>query len=300
VQHAEGQLIIRRAPHNAISDSASKGIAREYQMLHALKGRAPVPEVVGFCADSGVLGGAFIVMECVDGVSITTTLPEDYPGTPATLNRIGEELVDALATIHNLEWQSLGLNRPAPPADYLRIQIERWIKARAADPVRDLPLMRAVGEELLRRLPPAPRSTVLHGDYHLDNTLFRRNEPTLAAVIDWELASVGDPLADLGLVLGFWGPRRVDPPGFGFVQRVSCRPGLITRHELARRWSNATGIGIEDWPYYCAYALWRLAAIVEGAFALQAAGKVDSDYARDLEMTVPRLLAEADILLRTA
>jgi aminoglycoside phosphotransferase (APT) family kinase protein len=296
LEHSKGRLIVRRAPPNAISASASKGIVREYQMLKALHGRAPVPEVLGFCADPGILGGAFIVMQCIDGVSITTALPDRYPDTPATLNRIGAELIDALAAIHNVDWRSLPLNRSPPPPDYLRLQIERWLKTRASAPVRALPLMHDVGAALLRRLPPPARSSIVHGDFHLDNTLFRSEEPRLAAVIDWELASIADPLADLGLALAFWGPRPVDPPGFAFVQKVSRRPGIVSRVDLAERWSRATGVGIDHLQFYCAYSLWRLAAIVEGAYALQVQGRVESEYSRSLEHDVPRLLQEAAIL----
>ncbi len=300
LRHSGGTLIVRRAPTNAISDSASKGIAREYQMLNALKGRAPVPDVIGFCADPGILGGPFIVMQCIDGVSITTTLPDLYADTDATLNTIGEELIDALAAIHNVDWQALPLNRPAPPPGYLKLQIERWMKIRGSAPLRDLPLMQAVGAALLRQLPLPPRSSIIHGDFHLDNTLFARDQPRLAAVIDWELASLGDPLADLGLALAFWGPRRVERPGFAFVQAVSQRPGLVSRTDLAARWSRATGIDAESQQFYCAYALWRLAAIVEGAHELQVQGRVDSEYARGLAYDVPRLLEEAAVLIDLA
>ena len=300
LRHSGGTLIVRRAPTNAISDSASKGIAREYQMLSALKGRVPVPDVMGFCTDPGILGDPFIVMQCIDGVSITTTLPNLYADTAATLNTIGEELIDALAAIHNVEWQALPLNRSASPPSYLKLQIERWMQVRGVAPLRDLPLMQAIGTVLLRQLPPPQRSSIIHGDFHLDNTLFARDKARLAAVIDWELASLGDPLSDLGLALAFWGPRRVEPPGFAFVQAVSRRPGLLSRTDLATRWSRATGIGAESLQFYCAYALWRLAAIVEGAHELQVRGRVNSEYARGLAYDVPRLLEEAALLIGLA
>jgi aminoglycoside phosphotransferase (APT) family kinase protein len=134
----------------------------------------------------------------------------------------------------------------------------------------------------------------MHGDFHLDNTLFRRDAPTLAAIIDWELSTVGDPLSDLGLMLAFWGPRQVDPPGFSFVQAVTRgAPGLVTREALAARWSRITGIDVDDLDYYLVFALWRLASIVEGAYVLYRKGLVTDDYSRNLEHDVPALLLES-------
>ena len=135
---------------------------------------------------------------------------------------------------------------------------------------------------------------MVHGDYHLDNTLCRRDRPELAAVIDWELSSIGDPLTDLGLLLMFWGPRATDPPGFPHVQAVSRREGTLSRRELAARWARATGRSLDHIDYYLCFAFWRLAAIVEGAYELYTQGKVNSDYARGLAQDVPALLAEAE------
>ena len=291
-----GEFVLRRPPDNAISESAASGVRREHRMLTALAGHAPVPRVIAFCDDRTVIGQPFIVTERVEGVSITTTLPPAYPADTGTLARIGEELVDALATIHSADWASLGLARPATADGYVRSQVERWLATRSSDAVRDLPLVRAIGRWLLANLPHAPPTRITHGDYHLDNTLFSANEPRLAAVIDWELSTIGDPLTDLGLMLTFWGARPVNPPGFAFVQAVTRRPGVLTREALAQRWSTRTGIPIDDLRFYLVFACWRLAVIVEGAYVLYCEGRVADSYSRDLGEDVPRLLTEAALL----
>jgi aminoglycoside phosphotransferase (APT) family kinase protein len=227
-------------------------------------------------------------------VAITGELPPAYANDAPTLNRLGEELVDAIAAVHALDWRTLGIEGPANPSGYVHKQVERWLKVRAEDAVRDLPLIAEIGRWLLARLPTAPRAAVMHGDFHLDNTLFRRDAPVLAAIIDWELATIGDPLTDLALMLAFWGPRRVDPPGFAFVQQVTRSvPGLVSREALAARWSSATGIDAGELDYYLVFALWRLASIVEGAYVLYRKGLVADVYSRNLEHDVPALLLEA-------
>jgi aminoglycoside phosphotransferase (APT) family kinase protein len=209
------------------------------------------------------------------------------------LDRLGHELTDAIAEVHRLDWRGLGMRAPDPASDYLAREIDRWLQVRAAARVRDLPLVEELGAWLRRNKPRRTHEALIHGDYHLDNTLFARDEPRLAAIIDWELSTVGDPVADLALMLMFWGPRTLDPPGFAFVQAVSRRAGVVAREALAHRWSIATGIDIENLDYYLAFAFWRLASIVEGAYVLRVRGLVDSEYSRKLEYDVPALLEEA-------
>ena len=157
--------------------------------------------------------------------------------------------------------------------------------------------MEELGRWLLARLPAGRPVGITHGGFHLDNTLFRHARPALAAIIDWELATVGDPLTDLGLMLAFWGPRRVESPGFDFVQRVTRDiPAAPAREELAVRWSRASGISVDDLDYYIVFALWRLASIVEGAWVLNRRGVVTDDYSRRLEHDVPNLLLEAAVI----
>ena len=181
------------------------------------------------------------------------------------------------------------------PEAFLQRQIDRWTGVRASASVRELPAIDALAAWLSGNLPADGPVGIVHGDYHLDNTLCGRDRPELLAVIDWEMATIGDPLTDLGLLLMFWGPRAVDPPGFPHVQAVSRVPGVISRRELAARWAAATGIATDRLDFYLCFAFWRLAAIVEGAYVLYRQGKVDTAYARALEHDVPALLREAEL-----
>lgn len=293
VSSASGPMIIRRAPPATISPKAGQGIRREHQILHAIGDKAPVPKALGFCDDPEILGSVFAVTSFVPGVSITTALPAAYDNTPATITTMGNELIDALAAIHNVEWQKLSLETFGRPENFLQRQIERWLKIRADSSIRDLPLIEELGRWLLDNLPGEAASTIVHGDYHLDNTLFHEDRPKLSAVIDWELSTIGDPMTDLGLVLMFWGPRATDSPAFPWVQQVSRLNGAVPRRDLAARWSAATGISSGRLNYYMCFAFWRLAAIVEGAYILHLKGLATSDYARRLEADVPGLLKEA-------
>tara|TARA_R110001592_G_scaffold363372_2_gene686174 strand:- start:36290 stop:37303 length:1014 start_codon:yes stop_codon:yes gene_type:complete len=292
VETDRGKLVLRTPPADTISPSAHRGVEREARIMAALQGHAPVPEVLGWCGESEVIGRPFALIEYIDGLSITAQLPDAYDGVSA-VNALGEQLVDALAAIAIAPWQELELADFGNPENFLQRQIERWMKLRSKGGVRELPQVAALGQWLLDNVPESAPVGIVHGDYHLDNTLCSAARPDLLAVIDWEMATIGDPLTDLGLFLMFWGPRAVDPPGFAHVQGVTRRQGVASRRELAARWSNATGIPVDNLDYYMCYAFWRLAAIVEGAYELYVAGTVDTPYAKGLKYDVPALLEEA-------
>jgi aminoglycoside phosphotransferase (APT) family kinase protein len=294
------RLVLRRPPADTISPSAARGVSREFRVLSAVHGSAPVPEPVALCEDASVIGAPFVLVEAIDGVSITDTLPDSYIDRDTTLSAIGTGLVDALAAIHNVEWRAAGLDDFGRPENWVARQIERWRGIRADATARELPLVEELGAWFADTVPAQTEPAIVHGDYHLDNTLFAPDEPRLAAVIDWELSTIGEPMADVGLVLAFWGPRDPSPAGFEFVQAVSRSTTRPDRRDLADRWATTTGRSVENLDWFCAFSLWRLAAIVEGAWVLQAAGKIDSPYARSLEADVPRLLQEAATFARHA
>jgi len=290
----DGRLVLRTPPENAVSAKAHRGIEREGRVLRALSGRARVPGFVAWCEDPTVLGRPFLVVRHVDGVAITDTLPASYDDTAESVNRLGEDLVDELALVHTLPWATLGLEGFGRPEGFLERQVTRWREVRRSDQVRELPQLETLADWLLAEKPADHPGALTHGDYHLDNTLSLPDRPGLAAIIDWELATIGDPLSDLALLLMFWGDqRRSNPPGFPHIQQVSRRTGVHSRRELAERWSRQSGMALDNLDYYLCFAFWRLAAIVEGAYVLYRRGKVDTAYARGIEQDVPALLAEA-------
>ena len=293
IETDQGPLVLRTPPPDTISPKAHRGVERESIVMRALQGHVAVPQVLAWCDDASIIGRPFALVEHIDGISITDRLPDAYAGAEAVDN-LGEQLVDALAAIATAPWQELGLAQLGNPENFLRRQIERWLEIRQQSAVRDLPLLDKLGRWLLANIPAEGPVGVVHGDYHLDNTLCAASAPQLLAVIDWEMATIGDPLTDLGLFLMFWGPRTEDPPGFAHVQSVTRLPGVVSRRALADRWSQATGISIASLEFYLCFAFWRLAAIVEGAWGLYVEGKVDTPYARNLEYDVPTLLREAD------
>lgn len=297
VEHRTGRCVLRRPPTNSISPLAARGVRREFDVLSTLSGAVPAPRPMAFCDDPAIIGVPFALFSFLPGVAITTHLPDSYLEDAGAVSRIGEALVDALATLHRVEPAAPGLPGGAADDGFLTRQIQRWVGIRRSDTVRDLPLLETLADVLTERQPRHGQRAVLHGDYHLDNTLFFEDRPVLSGIIDWELATVGDPLCDLGLVLAFWGPRLVQPAGFDFVQQVSRSEDPDAAERLAQRWALASGRDVTDLGYYRGFALWRLAAMVEGAYVLSFRGRDDRPYARRLKHDVPQLLEEAAVHL---
>ena len=288
--------VVRTPPANDISPTSARGIQREAQVLQAIAGfEVRAPAVLAWCDDASVIGRSFLVQEFIDGRALTDTLPDSYPDTVDTVNRLGCDLIDQLAVLHSVPTDLPALAKLGRPERFVERQIERWLAVRREHEVRDLPALFALGEWLGAQVPEAGLPAVIHGDYHLDNTLASPHEPEILAIIDWELATVGDPYIDVALMLMFWGEYRTQqPPAFTALQSVSRRSGVISRRELAGRWSASVGRPLHHMNFYMALAFWRLAAIIEGAYGLFLAGQLTTDYARGLEYDVPALLAEAE------
>ncbi|PXY36223.1 phosphotransferase family protein [Prauserella flavalba] len=289
---ADTEYVLRRPPRHALSASAHS-VAREHRLLAALEHTAvAAPRPVALCDDAGVPMAPFLVMEHVPGaVSITSELPEAYRGHPDALTRLADEVVDVLAAIHLADWRAAGLGDFGRPANFLERQVPRWYRQWEGIARRPLPMLPRVARWLEENRPDEGPPALLHGDFHLDNCLFSVDEPRLLAVIDWELATIGDPLLDLGLLLAFWGER--PRPGMPAIQAVSRLPGAPTREHLLARYRDAVGRPVENIGYYVCLALFKLAAIVEAAYSQYLAGELDTPYAAALEHDVPALLDEA-------
>ena len=287
--------VVRTPPADDISPTSARGIQREAQILRAIEDYpVKAPRVLAWCEDESVIGRPFLVQEWVDCVALTDALPTTYVDSAESVNRLGEDLIDQLAALHAVPTDLQALQGLGRPERFVERQIERWLGVRREHAVRDLPELFSLGEWLERNAPTASPPAVIHGDYHLDNTLASKDKPEILAIIDWELATVGDCYMDVALMLMFWGNYRTqEPPAFSALQAVSRRAGVVSRRELAGRWAESLGRPLNHMNFYMALAFWRLAAIIEGAYGLHVGGKLDSDYARGLEYDVPALLAEA-------
>jgi aminoglycoside phosphotransferase (APT) family kinase protein len=284
--------LVRRPPKHGL-DKSAHSMGREWTILRALDGTSVHP--VGHCRDVAVLGAEFLVMDYLpDSVSITDTLPPGY-GDDA-LPRIGFALIDALAAVHTVDWQSAGLSDFGRPDGFLERQVPRWEAQYRRNEVRELPVFDHVTKWLKDNQSPTTSPAIMHGDFHLDNCLFSRNDPMLLAVVDWEMATIGDPLMDLGLALALWGPRSVESPAMLRIQAVTRAHGAPTRTELIERYAEASGRDVSNVLWYQVLGLWKLAAIVEAAWGQHVRGELRTDYTAELGRDVPLLFTEAALL----
>jgi aminoglycoside phosphotransferase (APT) family kinase protein len=296
-----GSWIVRRPPAASIA-RAAHNLAREHRVLSALADQPiPAPRSVAFTDDRAVAETPVLVLQDMAGTALTDSFPSEWPvrvGERTAVAATGRAAVEALAALHAVDWQQVGLLGFGRPDGYLARQVPRWRSQYATNQTRDLPLFDPVADWLDRHRPPDTEPALLHGDYHLDNCLFlppQEQYPAIRvnAIIDWELATIGDPLVDLGLLLAFWGDDRPVPVAMPQVQALTRGAGAPSRTELADHYAKLSGRSIEHLDWYLTLALFKLAAIVEGAYARFRAGELDSDYARGLATDVPRLLDEA-------
>jgi aminoglycoside phosphotransferase (APT) family kinase protein len=284
--------ILRRPPTHALSASAHS-VAREHRLLTALAtSDVPAPQPVALCEDPQIPLAPFLIMEHIAGaVSITDTLPPAYPADAAT--QVGRQTVSALAAAHRLDWRKAGLEGFGRPENFLERQVPRWYKQWQGVARRPLPAMDRIADWLTANRPQDRPPALLHGDFHLDNCLFSTETPRLLAIIDWEMATIGDPLLDLGLVLALWGSRPLERPAMPALQAISRTPGAADRDQLLAHYERATGHPVEHLTYYECLAIFKLAAIIEAAYSQYLAGDLRTPYAAALEYDVPAMLDEA-------
>jgi aminoglycoside phosphotransferase (APT) family kinase protein len=288
-----GRWILRRPPAAAISATAND-LGREFRVLSALAGqRVPAPRAIAFAGPGQVTDRSCLLMEYSPGHPLTDRWPDGWPPA-ATIGQVGWAAIEALAALHQVDFEAAGLGGFGRPAGYLERQVARWRGQYEQHQVRDLPLFDEIGHWLEGNRPAQGAPAILHGDFHLDNCLIAPGPPArVSAIIDWELATVGDPLVDLGLLLGFWGADRPRPIAMDRVQALTRLPGAPGRGALADYYTSLTGRSTQALTFYMVLAFFKLAAIVEGAYARYLGRDVDSPYARALGADVPRLLRDA-------
>jgi aminoglycoside phosphotransferase (APT) family kinase protein len=270
-------VVLRRPPRGPLPPSAHD-VLREARLLGALR-QTPVraPRVLAVCDDPTVIGAPFYVMERVDGHVITSELPAAL-NTPAQRRRIAAELIKALAELHSVNWRAIGLEDFGKPHGYLERQLRRFAGLWEHNRTRRLDEIEQVARWLRDHLPDSPPATIVHGDYRLGNTIFAPDPPaTLTAILDWELATIGDPLADVGYLMIHW-IEPDDPPSRFALQRVTALEGFPSRTELVEHYERLTGRHVGDLGWYVALALWKAAVFMEGNYKRALTGATDDPY----------------------
>jgi len=294
IRRGAGEWILRRPPRPPLPPSAHD-VLREARLLSAVEGAdVRTPRVLAACADESVIGAPFYVMEKVEGDVMTMDIPErlDHPEERA---RIAEELIDALVEIHAVDWQAAGLEGYGKPTGYLERQVRRFSGLWEHNATRPVPELDQTTEWLRENIPMSGPATIVHGDYRLGNTMFGPGTPArLVSIFDWELATIGDPLADLGyLVATYAEPGDADSTPLFALNAVTTREGFPTRAELIARYEERSGRSMSDVRWYETLALWKSAVFLEGSYKRLLAGTTDDPFFKLLDEGVPAIARRA-------
>jgi aminoglycoside phosphotransferase (APT) family kinase protein len=252
-----------------------------------------VPEVLAVCDDESVIGAPFYVMERVAGEVITTEVPAALD-TLEERRRIGEQLIDALAEIHAVDWRDC-LDGFGRPTGYLERQVRRFGGLWEHSRTREVESVERVGAWLGENIPESPPATIVHGDFRLGNTMYAAEAPArLVAVFDWEMATIGDPLADIGYLCATW--SEADDPAVGQFElgRVTRAEGFPTRAELIARYEERSGRSVSDLRWYTTLALWKSVVFMEGNYRRALEGRTDDPYLKSFGTGVLELAARAE------
>ncbi len=295
IERASKEVVLRRPPRPPLPPSAHD-VLREARLLRALRDtRARVPEVLAVATDPDTIGAPFYVMERIDGEPIVFSVPPPLD-TPAERRRIGDQLVEALVEIHGVDWRAVGLEDFGRPTGYLERQLRRFKGLWELNRTREIPAVESVGAWLGEHLPSSGPATIVHGDYRLGNTMFAPDAPArLAAVLDWEMATIGDPLADLGYLCMMW--TEPGDPEVGLREHlgnVTRAEGFPTRAELIAKYEELSGRSMSDIRWYTTLALWKSVVFMEGNYKRAVEGTTDDPYLKQFGEGVLELARQAE------
>ncbi len=297
------ELVIRRPPPGETAEKAHD-VLREYTVVDALQDTdVRVPVTVAACDDHDVIGSDFYVMERADGDVLRNAEPKRFQA-PDARQRIGEELVDRLAEIHQVDYESVGLGEFGYPEGFTQRQVKRWSEQltwafSVTAEEREVPVLYDVMEWLQENAPEDHPHTLVHGDYKLDNVMYGPGTPPeIVSIFDWEMATLGDPLTDLGWLLSYWwDPKDPTTPIPELTSEFMTEDGYLTRQDLVERYEEQTGFDFEHERFYRTLAVYKLAGLGEMFFRRHLEGNSDDPLYPKMREGVPALADRAQRII---
>jgi aminoglycoside phosphotransferase (APT) family kinase protein len=275
------RFVLRRPPLGHVLASAHD-MGREHRIISALQTSAvPVPPIAGLCTDEAVNGSPFYVMEFVDGHVLRDVATASAALDEAARDNASRSIVDTMVLIHDVDLDAVGLADLGRHDGYIARQLKRWYGQWNLGKTRELPAVDRAHDLLVQHIPEQARTGIVHGDYRLDNCMVD-DDGNVIAVLDWEICTLGDPLADLGLLQVYWtGP---DDDASAWTGSATTAPGFWNRSDMADRYAEVSGCDISQLDYYVAFAYWKLACILEGVYARYLGGALGAQDPAALEM----------------
>jgi aminoglycoside phosphotransferase (APT) family kinase protein len=296
----EGATVVLRRPPRPPYPKSAHDVLREARLLQALAPTSVrVPPLLAVCDDPSVIGVPFYLMEKIEGSVFTQRTP---PHLDAGHERRGvaREIVDALVSLHAVDWRAVGLEEFGRPVGYLDRQLRRFADLLEAYRSREIPPLDRLTTWLRDHRPDSGDAAFVHGDFRLGNLMFADRAPARhIAIFDWEMATIGDPLADLGYLCAMWA-RQGDPEGLLKLSRATTEPGYPDRDEIAARYAERSGRSTRDVRWYVTLALWKLCVIMEGNYRRALADSTDNAFVRQFGEDVPQIAAYAERLAQDA
>ncbi len=303
VEDAAGRAwALRRPPLHHVLPTAHD-MSREYRLMHSLgPAGIPVPVTAGLCTDESVNERPFYVMEFVEGHILRSAPEAEAAFDVATRRAVGDHMADTLAALHDVDPDAVGLGDLGRHEGYIERQLKRWrgqYEQMQVEGVDHGGLVERVGDELARRVPKQQRTSVVHGDYRMDNVVLA-DDGSVRAILDWEICTLGDPLADLGMLMVYWADRDDATAVLGLSPTTA--PGFSTRAEVLARYDSVSDLDTSGVDYYAAFAYWKLACILQGVYAryVAGAGAGDQGSVDSFPTQVGRLFEMAAEALETA
>jgi aminoglycoside phosphotransferase (APT) family kinase protein len=282
------EYVLRRGPLGPVPPKAHD-MAREFHVLQAVHPHfQPAPEVFLLCEDLSVIGAVFFIMERRRGTVVRSSTPPELAAFPDYPRRVSQGFVDCLVQLHAVDIEKYGLSGLGKPAGFLERQVrgwfDRWLRAKT----EENPAMDRLMRWLADRMPVSPSATLVHNDFKLDNVMLSLADPgRVEAVLDWEMSTVGDPLADLGLILCYW--SQPSDPG-GTKPSLTSEPGWFTPSEIVAYYAQQTGRDVSRISYYEVFAIFKLAVVLQQIYYRYHRGQTQDERFRNFDVRVRNLI----------